>query len=257
MDDAVIKTAGRVFEVLEHLREHRREVTVRELVERFGWPLSSTLALLKSMAALGYLRHDQRLHAFVPTARLAGVGDWVTDYLYRSGPIARELERVARVTGQTAILGVESDLHAQYVHVILGGGSVLYNVQAGTRRLLCRSGMGWALIADRSPEAVADLVRRTNARLGADERPVDARTVGARLAETRRQGHAFSRGTVTEGVGIIALPLGENDRGERLAIGVGGLVSQLERDASRIVQVLREAAAAQRAGVSAARGARR
>ena len=49
----MIKTAGRVFEVLEYLREVRRHVTVREVSEQLGYPLSSAQVLMKSLATLG------------------------------------------------------------------------------------------------------------------------------------------------------------------------------------------------------------
>ena len=49
----MIKTTGRVFEVLEYLREVRRHVTAREMSEQLGCPLSSAQVLMKSLATLG------------------------------------------------------------------------------------------------------------------------------------------------------------------------------------------------------------
>ncbi len=239
-DAAVIKTAGRVFEILEYMREVRRQVSVRELAEHFGYPLSSTQVLLKSMAALGYLRHDARAHAFFPSARLAHLGDWVIDFLFQGGRLLALLEEVALATGQTAILGVENDLYAHYVQVILSRQAIQFNVPPGTRRLLCQSGMGWALLSSHDDAQIISLVQRTNARLGRSVAPLESSSVLEQVAIARRQGYAFSRGTVTEGVGIIAMPLPVGPGGERIGIGVGGPLERLERAHESIVKAIGE-----------------
>ena len=93
--------------------------------------------------------------------------------------------------------------------------------------------------------------------LGGGQR-VDAAYVMAQIGETRARGYAFSRGVVTEGVGIIALalPSGRSSSrglpGERLAVGVGGLIERLDANRDVIVRAIREqifAAAADRAPV--------
>lgn len=235
---AVIKTAGRVFQVLEYMREVRRQVSVREVADRFDYPLSSTLVLLKSMEALGYLRYDARARAFFPSARLASLGDWVIDFLFQGGSLLALLEDVAAATGQTAILGVENDLYAHYVQVILSRQAIQFNVPPGTRRLLCMSGMGWALLAAHEDTQIVALVQRTSTRLGRGAPPLDPAFVLAQVAQTRRNGYAFSRSTVTEGVGIIAMALPPGAGGERIGIGVGGPQERLERGRESIVTAM-------------------
>lgn len=239
MDQSVIKTAGRVFEVLEYLREVRRPVTVREISERLSYPLSSAQVLLKSIATLGYLRYDSTLRAYLASPRLALIGDWVMDAMFQGGRVLETLGEIARTTGFTAILGVENDIYAQYVHVILGGRAIQFNAQPGTRRLICMSGMGWALLAAGSDEHVARAVHRSNLRLEAGGQAVDEGFVMERVKESRAQGYAFSKGIVTEGIGIIALASSSNSAGARFAVGVGGLVGHLERSADEVVPQLR------------------
>jgi DNA-binding IclR family transcriptional regulator len=239
MEQSVIKTAGRVFEVLEYLREVRRPVTVREISEKLTYPLSSAQVLLKSIATLGYLRYDSALRAYLATPRLASIGDWVMDTMFQGGRVLDTLAEIAHKTGFTAILGVENDIYAQYVHVILGGRAVQFNVQPGSRRLLCMSGMGWALLAAGSDEHVSRAVHRSNLRLQAGGQTVDADFVMARVEETRRQGYAFSKGVVTEGIGIVAVAAPAGSAGASFAVGVGGLFTQLERAVDEVVPQLR------------------
>jgi DNA-binding IclR family transcriptional regulator len=243
VDSSVIKTAGRVFEVLEYMREQRRAVTAREVSERLGYPRSSSLVLLKSMAALGYLRYDLQHRAFYATARLATLGDWVLDSMFQGGMLLELLDNVARITGQTAILAVENDIYAQYVQIVLGRGPMQFNVQPGTRRLLAMSGLGWVLLSMRSHAEIERIVQRTNSRLNPGGQRVDPAYVVERVRETREQGFAFSKGAVAEGVGVIGIALPPGDTAERIAIGIGGLVSQLERSRDAFVQVMKESIA--------------
>lgn len=239
MDNAVIKTAGRVFEVLEYLREVRRYVSVREVAEQLGYPLSSTQVLMKSIATLGYLRYDSRHRAYFATPMLARLGDWVLDRIDSGSSLFQTLEAVARQIGMTAILAVENDIYAQYVHVVMARNALQFNVQPGTRRVLCMSGLGWALLAVRSDDEIARVVQRTQSRLARGGQQVDPEDVARHIRETREQGYAFSRGVVTEGVGIVGIALPPGAAGERLAIGVAGSLPQLEARLPEIVESLR------------------
>ena len=82
------------------------------------------------------------------------------------------LEAVARETGLTTILALENDIYAQYVHVVMGGDVLQFNVQPGTRRVLCMSGLGWAMLATRPDDDIARLVQRTHAPLAPGGQPV-------------------------------------------------------------------------------------
>lgn len=237
---SVIKTAGRVFQVLEYLRDVRRPVTVREISEQLGYPLSSTQVLLKSIATLGYLRYDPSVRAYLATPRLATLGDWVMDALFQGGQFLGILGDIARRTGFTAILAVENDIYAQYVHVIHGNRAAQFSAQPGTRRLLCMSGAGWALLSVSSDKHVARTIYRSNLRLKAGAQTVDADYVRARVQESRERGYAFSRSVVTEGIGIIAIGVAGKASDTRVAVGVGGPVDQLESAVESVVPAIRE-----------------
>ena len=71
MENPVISVTGRVFEVLEFFREMRRPLSVREIAERFDYPLSSTSVLIKSIAELGYLSYDSHVRSYSMTIRVA------------------------------------------------------------------------------------------------------------------------------------------------------------------------------------------
>ena len=117
---------------------------------------------------------------------------------------------------------------------------IQFNVQPGTRRLLAMSGLGWALLSLRSDAEVERVIHKTNLRMARGGQSVVPSQVLERVREARAQGFAFSRNTVTEGIGVIAVPLPPSNSGEHLAIGVGGFVNRLETACERIVRHIRE-----------------
>lgn len=241
MENGVIKTAGRVFEVLEYFREMRKPLAVRDVSEHLGYPLSSTAVLLKSIATLGYLSYDGHIRAYFPTARLAMLGDWIFESMFYGTDLIGALETLSQETGETAILGIQNDIYAQYAHVVLGKHTLQFNVAPGTRRILCMSGVGFALLSGQPDAYVSKMIQRTNTRLAKSGHLIDSDVVFARVNETRKLGYAFSKSTVTPGVGVIAMPLQGMQGNARLAIGVGGLMERLEGAERKVVEALRSA----------------
>ena len=55
MNDSIVKSVGRVFEVLELFDAERAALTATTIARTLKYPASSTVALLKSIVRLGYL----------------------------------------------------------------------------------------------------------------------------------------------------------------------------------------------------------
>ncbi|MES2536849.1 MAG: helix-turn-helix domain-containing protein [Pseudomonadota bacterium] len=241
--DPVVKTAGRVFEILEFFREVRAPLSVREISERFEYPFSSTVVLMKSLATLGYLTYDHDLRAYFPTLRVASLGDWLYDAMYGGGDVMRLLEDICRDTGETAMLAIQNDIYSQYVHILPNRQQVIQlNVPAGTRRLLCWCGTGWAILSQHTDEAIERLIERTLARLHNDPlaAKITRQKVFQQVREVRKTGYAFSNRTVTDGAGVIAMPLPVTSNGMRLAVAAGGVADRLSARKTEIATVMAE-----------------
>ena len=55
MADAAIKSARRVFEIMEFFDHERRPLGLKTICDTLGYPVSSGAAMLKSLVTLGYL----------------------------------------------------------------------------------------------------------------------------------------------------------------------------------------------------------
>src|SRR5690349_21704846 len=74
---SVVKSAGRVLEILEFFDEIRREASEAEIAHKLAYPQSSTSALLKSLTRLGYLDYDAASRTYLPSPRVALLGTWL------------------------------------------------------------------------------------------------------------------------------------------------------------------------------------
>ncbi|WP_296657258.1 helix-turn-helix domain-containing protein [Paraburkholderia sp.] len=236
--DGVIKSAKRVFEVLEYFRDVRRPLAVREISAHCRYPLSSTAVLLKDMATLGYLNYDREIKAYFPTMQIAVLGDWVLESLVAHSEVQALAENVSRQCGETVIVGVQNDVFVHYAHVIPGQYQVRFFTPVGSRRALCLSGIGWAILSVQPDAVILKLVLQTIQRLGRSARAISEEYVMGEVERTRRQGYALSQGMVTRDATVIAMPLRLPDLYGRIGIGVGGPSERVDAKIPRIVEIM-------------------
>lgn len=240
MSESDVKSARRVFEILEAFDRSRRPLSLKEILDELGYPTSSGSALLKSLVNLGYLDYDRRQRTYFPTMRVATLGSWVGEALFGDASLLETLEKLHQRCGESMVLGIQSDLHVQYLHVIHSNEVLQFRAPPGTRRPLTRSAMGLALLAALRDAEVEDLRRRINVR-ASDK--ISREELTARVHETRSRGYAFTKGSVTEGAGMIAVAVWRPAQRRHFAIGAGGYLPRLERREGELAAALREAAA--------------
>jgi len=236
---AVIKSAGRVLEIFEYFGEKRAPLSVREIAEHLEYPLSSTAALMKSLDVLGYVSYERHLRAYLPTVRLSRLGEWVYDAIAHKQGLVELLARLAEKTGETAILSAENDIYAQIVHMVPGDYHIQLQVPPGTRRLLCQSVIGWAMITGFNDAKVAGLVARTRALLGRAGASLSMQQVMAHVEVARARGFAFGRSLTTKETGTVALAIPQPEGQAGLAVSVSGLWKRMEKSREAIAQELR------------------
>lgn len=237
MTESAVKSAKRAFEILEAFSRHRRPLALKELLDELDYPASSGSALMKSLVALGYLDYDGERRTYFPTMRIAALGSWVPGTLFGDGPLLGALEDLHRETGETVILAVQSDLHAQYVHVIPSPEPLQLRVPPGTRRPLAQSGLGLVLLSAKRDPEIERLRRRINA--AGEGAALSRDEMMARVNAVRARGYAFSRNAISQGVGIIGAALPNGPFGRVFAVGAAGQVERLQRKEDEIVAALK------------------
>jgi len=239
--DGGVKSAGRVLEILEFFNELRREARLAEIASGLGYPLSSTSVLLKTLIQLGYIDYDPQTRMYCPSARVAMLGAWLEYHPLGDGRLVRMVDALSRRCGLSVVVSARNGIYSQVIHVAHATGPVRYDIPRGSRRFLCWSATGYALLTRLRTINVPTLVRRTNAERPPETPPIDLRRVLQHVEEAVGQGYFYSRGLVTEDAGAIAMPLmdGIDRRGRPLAIGISGPLSTLDERESGIVEMLR------------------
>lgn len=242
-DGTVVKSAARVLRILEFFDEVQRDARVTEIAAHLNYPQSSTSALLKSLAQLGYLDYDRVRRTFLPTARVALLGTWLKDGPVQDGRLLRMMEDLSEASRDTIILAVRNGIYAQYIHVIQAQTAIRYHVPQGSRRLLAWSGSGFALLTQAPDKEIRAVVARTNAESREGRTPIDFKATLSHVQQARRDGYFFSRALVTPGAGAIAIPLpeGVERRNRPMAIVISGVLEDQVRREHELVGLMRDA----------------
>jgi IclR family KDG regulon transcriptional repressor len=240
MDSAVVKSVGRVFEVLESFARVRTPQTATEIGQRLNYPTSSTAAILKSMVTLGYLTFDRPTRSYFPTVRLSLLANWIDTAILGSTELETLIEELRVATGETVIIAAQNDLSVQYLLTRPGRFPVRFLAPAGMLRPLCRSGTGWALLSSKTDDAVTALVQRVNRSVPPGD-AVAVRHLLDLLAEVRRQGYAASYGNVVADSGVVAMVLPTLPGNRTLVLGIGGPVERLQRNEASIAAIMQAA----------------
>ncbi|TXL72311.1 helix-turn-helix domain-containing protein [Vineibacter terrae] len=238
---SVVKSVGRVFEVLEAFNDVRKPLAAIEIAKRLDYPPSSTAALLKSMVQLGYLSFERAGRTYFPTVRIAIISEYLHGVFFGKGKLMALMGDMHSQIGETIILGTRNDLDVQYVHSIPGIYPIMLNVPPGTLRPLCGSGMGWALLSGYDNTEIRAIVDRVNR--SATDKPVDVDDLLSIVEEVRVIGYARSYGTYIAGSGIIAMALPTASADRPVVVGAGGPVDRLQAREREIVRLMRSAIA--------------
>jgi DNA-binding IclR family transcriptional regulator len=239
-DTSVVKSAVRTLEILEYFDDIRQPLNIARMAATLGYPQSSTAALLRSLAAMGYLHYDRRKRTYMPTDRVAFLGSWIDPALFADGALPRLMRAIGKRTGQLVAVAARNGDMAQYIHVLNDPPSVSHHIRIGQMRPLATSAIGQVLLNAMDEKAIRHLYHRMNAYAQSPDDKIDVSELLAQLSTVRKRGYKFSRDRVVFGYGMIALPIPASCTSRPLALGVGGLSETLEELEVEIVETVRD-----------------
>ncbi|TWA92621.1 IclR family transcriptional regulator [Bradyrhizobium stylosanthis] len=236
---SAVKSAERTLAILEYFREKKRGATVGEIAEGLDLPQSSTTMLLKSLLDLGYLEYSPDSRKFRPSFRVAVLGNWIQRSMFRNGPLTDIMEAIGGAIGETVLLGLQNGPNVRYVHIVPATYRVQLAAQVGLLRPMTCTALGRVLLARKSDAEIKAIIRRNNADAEDSSHRVHEGPFLADLDVVRSQGFAESRGKMTPGANVIAMPVPDQPDSAPLAIGVGGPMARIEEYREEILKVMR------------------
>lgn len=231
-----VKSAERTLALLELFSRERRPLTVGEVANGLAMPQPSATMLLHNLKALGYLHHEAANRRFLPTIRVALLGNWV-DRLFAESGVGATLDRLQKATGETVFLGIQNGAAAQYVMVQRVNEPDRPIIASGLYRSLTRSALGRALLMPKTDAEITRLLRRGNTESDRAH-VVDPRDFLPLIRRFRTQGYAETRGDSVPESSAIAMPFMSPTDKSPLAVGVGGSTDRILRKRARIADSL-------------------
>ena len=209
-----IKSAQRVFEVLEYFDADHPEASVTDISRRYGYPQSSASELLSYMVSLGYLRRGSRGRTFTLSMRVAMLGSWVQPKLIRSGRLLRLIDELAEETGSTIVLATNNGVRLQCLHVVRRDEDA---PRQGDLLHLLHSAEGRALLLICDRDLVRKYVHRLNSEAEDEDRRLRFEDLAADLDRSSAQGYVrrLEGGTLS-----VAILIPNAERSEQLALCV-------------------------------------
>lgn len=243
-ETAAVKSAKRVLQILELFKEVRCPLSTTDIAVQLNYPISSTAALLKSLASLGYLVFDRTTRTYQASLRVGLLGGWTHSGGFAPERLNEVTDRLAADSGQTVILALRNEIHIQYIRVVAPRAKVRFYLPVGSRQRLVDTSMGRALLSLDDDQAIDRLVRRANADRTEAQQRIDPAALRREIVEIRRNGYAYSSNGFFKGAGVIAVPLRGSGSEPPLVLGAGGPADEVDRDLTRLVEQICDAARA-------------
>jgi DNA-binding IclR family transcriptional regulator len=233
-----VKSARRVFQILEFFKQEQRELSVAEVSRHCDFPASSTSALMRTMSEMGYLHFDRGSRTYRPTPRLPLLVGWISERWFREERVLHLMQDLSDATGETIILGAENGPSVRYIHVIEGTGLLRLHAIAGQSRPYAHTAMGLALLSTWERRRVVGFMQRQNGAEPDPHKHVDIEKLLERLEGIRADGFAKSVGGVEPRGGAVAMLLPRSADEQLLAVGIAGLEERVNANSARWIELM-------------------
>jgi DNA-binding IclR family transcriptional regulator len=215
-----VKLVVRTLELIELFAQTRRPMPLTELAQGLGAPMSSCLALVRTLVARGYLYEVRRRGGYYPTAKLHALSGQIQTGDPWLEAVRPHLVALRDAANETVMLGKIQDGAVVFLDVVESTHPVHYAARPGERRPMHTSSVAKAILARLAPAdrdgllAAPDYTRYTERTL------VTRDALRAEVEQVQAQGWAANVGeSVADLTGLaVALDLG----GEWYALCMAG-----------------------------------
>lgn len=234
-----IKTAGRTLDVFETFEALRRPMTLSELANQIGAPVSSCHGLVRTLRNRGYLYTVSGRNLLYPTKKLLRVATAIASndpILAQLGPILSELREC---TSETVILGKQLETRVVYLEVLEGPQTIRYAARPGRMIPLHSSSIGKAMLGQMPDDKLATFLRTYELDPVTEHTLTRADALLADIRDGRARGYFVTRGENVRDVMAIARAV-ESPTGA-YGIAIAGPVNRMEMHLADLAEKLEQA----------------
>lgn len=200
-------TVGKALDVLDMVASFGRPVRFVDLLSQSPYPKATLYRLLQTLTNQGMLQHETEMGTYALGVRLVRLAHsaWAQSSL---APIARpHIDRLARQTGETIHVAQLDRGHVLYVDKRSAAQTVEMFSQAGRVGPAYCTGVGKAMMAFLSPDALQNALNAQSYHPHTPTTLSSAEALVSELEQIRRNGHAFDREEHEPGIICCAVPI--------------------------------------------------
>lgn len=233
-----VKLVSRTLDLVEVFAECRRPLPLTELARLLDAPVSSCLALVRTLINRGYLYEVKKRGGYYPTKRLLNaalqidLGDPLLE-------VVREyLTQLRDLTDETVVFGKLQETSVVYLDVVESTRAIRYNAKPGEHRSVHANSIGKSLFGQLSVQQRAALAAKLDFRRYTESTLCDLESLIADVEASKRRGWYANVGESAADLAAIAMPV--ELAGEAYGISVVGPIQRILSHRERYRESLRQ-----------------
>lgn len=228
MNKNVIPNLLKAAEVLRLIVDHEEGLTQTEIERLVKIPKATAFRILNSWCHEGFVvKVGKRYVAGMALAQAGLKSLRGMELRERARPV---LEGLARDTGETAHLAVESGPHSLILEVVDSLHAIRAASRAGALADIYCSSTGKVFLAERDDADVRDMMERVELVARTPNTHTSLETLMAELNQIRQRGYAVDNEEYHPGVRCLAAPVRDATGRALAAVGITGTASRFTAD---------------------------
>lgn len=188
-----VKSASRVLDVFELLARDPQGLSLKEISESLGIPVSSCHALLQTLQLKGYVLRDEEGLVYHLGAKLFGLvatHSENVDLIHLADPV---MEQMTRLCNEAVSLAVLQGAEVVFIHKKTAGDVIRIVNPVGTHLPAHATGLGKAILATLSDSQLDALYPHDELPISTPHTLATKQALRACLAQVRETGVAYDR----------------------------------------------------------------
>jgi len=202
-----LRTIARVIEVLEHLAEYPEGLTISEMAELLGMPISSGHVLIRRLTEMDCLRRRPGERRFQTGPRMVRFAIRVAGSMEVIAVARPFITDLAKKTHEDVYLALVEDQSVIYADRATGTQSLRLDFALGQPRALHATAVGKLYLAMLQESEARARLRRLKFQRFTRKTLTDASSLDRALRSIRRLGYAITEDEHIDGVSAVAAPI--------------------------------------------------
>jgi DNA-binding IclR family transcriptional regulator len=222
-----IKLVARALDLFELFAAEQRPLPLAEMARLLDAPVSSTLALARTLVSRGYLYEVRRRGGYYPTRRLQQLAQAIAAVDPVVEMLHAQLVQLRDASGETVVLGKLHEAAVVYLDVVESDKDVRYSCAPGALRPLHANSIGKVIFGELTPQAQQALGARLVFERYTKATPTGLAVLTAQARAAHKRGWCANIGESAPELSAVAVALDLG--GDLYGLSIGGPTERIRQ----------------------------